>query len=97
MKVYVGQLGARELLVAANDRKEALEAFGVADDLFVAGCAAESLDPELTALALQNPGVVYERPVWAWRKHYVCDGAGEFPESVTPAAPIPAAARVRAG
>jgi len=95
VKVYVGQLGAREFLVAAENRAEALEAFGATDDLFDAGHAAEAMDPELTAVAMQNPGVVYERPVWAWRKHYEC--GLRSPTAASPSVAIPVARRAQGG
>ena len=72
MKVYRAHAGMRELLVAADDLPTALAALDLGPDF--ADCAAETEDPELHAIALGDPGAVFERPVWAWRPVYARRG-----------------------
>lgn len=70
MKIYLAQVGLREFILAAKGPQAALDALGVNDDLFESGEVVEVADSELAIVALGAPGVLFERPLWARRKHY---------------------------
>jgi len=57
LKVFQAHVGFFESVVAAPSRKAALEAWGVHQDLFHQGLAAETADPEARDAALSRPGV----------------------------------------
>src|SRR5690242_17407031 len=62
LKTYQTSLGFYDLAVAAPSMKAALEAWGAGSNLFHQGFAKETDDPEVTAAALAQPGVVLKRP-----------------------------------
>jgi hypothetical protein len=62
LKTYQTSLGFYDLAVAAPSMKAALEAWGARSNLFHQGFAKETDDPEVTAAALAQPGVVLKRP-----------------------------------
>lgn len=70
LKIYLAQLGLREFILAAEGPGAALDALGVQEDLFQSGEVVEVTDSELAQVALASPGTLFERPLWAWRKHY---------------------------
>ena len=62
-KVYWAEIdGLNEWIVAAPNRPEALQAFGVNQDLFGQGAAGEEADPDKTEAARACPGVPLRRP-----------------------------------
>jgi hypothetical protein len=63
LKVYAAEIdGLHEWLVAAPNRPQALEAFGIHQDLFAQGLAREETDPALIEQATKAPGVPLRRP-----------------------------------
>jgi hypothetical protein len=70
LKKYLAQIGVREFILAAEWPRAALDALDVKDDLLESGEVVEVDDPELSTVALSAPGVLFERPLWARRKHY---------------------------
>ena len=63
LKVFSAQLGFVRAVVAAPSRAAALQAWGVRDDLFKRGTAAEETDAELIAEAVASPGEVLRKPI----------------------------------
>ena len=63
LKVFSAQLGFVRAVVAAPSRAAALEAWGVRDDLFKRGTAAEETDAALVAEATASPGEVLRKPI----------------------------------
>lgn len=85
LKIFRAEIGFYEAVVAAPSRPEALKAFGVRQNLFSEGRAAEEADPQAVAAALEAPLVVLRRPIG---EH------GPFlKEPELPPAPEPAAGR----
>jgi hypothetical protein len=62
LKVFTTSDGLTDYVVAASSRPKALAAWGVHQDLFKAGKAAETDDATLRAAALAQPGAVLRRP-----------------------------------
>lgn len=62
LKVFSTRIGFYDLVVATPSRAAALRAFGVSQDLFAQGLAAEANDPEAVAAALAHPGTPLRRP-----------------------------------
>ncbi len=65
LKVYRAHLGFDESVVAAPNQSDALAAWGVRQNLFAEGQAAEETDAEIVAAALEHPGTPLRRPVGA--------------------------------
>jgi hypothetical protein len=61
LKVFVTSDGLTDYVVAATSRAKALAAWGVRQDLFKEGRAAETADAALVAAALAKPGEVLTR------------------------------------
>jgi hypothetical protein len=61
LKVYRTHLGFYDAIVAAPSQKEALEAWGVHQNLFQNGMASVVGDDEIIRLARSKPGVVLRR------------------------------------
>ena len=61
-KVYAAEIdGLNDWIVAAPNRKAALDALGVRQDLFAQGMAREEQDPGLVAAARAAPGAALRR------------------------------------
>lgn len=60
LKLFAARQGFFDTVVAAPSRKAALDAWGVRQDLFKEGLAAETDEPA-AKLALEHPGVVLRR------------------------------------
>ncbi len=65
LKVYRAHLGFDESVVAAPNQAEALEAWGVRQNLFAEGEASVETDPQIVEAALQHPGTPLRRPAGA--------------------------------
>lgn len=63
LKVYALAAGFTEAVVAAPNRKAALQAWGSHGDDFATGGAREVTEPDVVEAALAQPGVVLKRPV----------------------------------
>jgi hypothetical protein len=63
LKVYQTSQGFYDLAIAAPSMKAALEAWGVASNLFHQGFASEAEDAATINAAMAKPGVVLRRPV----------------------------------
>ena len=61
LKVFLTSDGLTDYVVAVSSRAKALAAWGVRQDLFKEGRAAETDDPALVAAALARPGEVLTR------------------------------------
>jgi hypothetical protein len=63
LKVYWAEIdGLHDWIVAAANRREALEAFGVRQDLFAQDEAGDAVDPEAMAAARAEPLTPLRRP-----------------------------------
>jgi hypothetical protein len=63
LKVYQTSQGLYDLAIAAASMKAALEAWGMASNLFHQGFASESEDAATIDAAMAKPGIVVRRPV----------------------------------
>ncbi len=63
LKVYAAEIdGLNDWIVAAPNRKAALDALGVRQDLFAQDMAREETDPKRVAAGREQPGVALRRP-----------------------------------
>lgn len=63
LKVYAAEIdGLHQWIVAAPNRRDALNAFGIHQDLFAQGLAREETDPALIEQAVKAPGAPLRRP-----------------------------------
>ena len=69
LKVYSTPIGFDDALVAAPNRKAALEAWGAGTNLFSQGAAHVVTDPKLTEEPLSKPGTVVRVPRGTEREH----------------------------
>lgn len=61
LRVYRTHLGFYDAIVAARSQKDALEAWGVHQNLFQNGMASVVGDDEIIKLARSKPGIVLRR------------------------------------
>ena len=62
LKVFQTRIGFHDAVIATGSRAAALRAWGVRQDLFAQGLAAEITDPAILEAALANPDKVLRRP-----------------------------------
>ncbi|MEI9890025.1 MAG: hypothetical protein WDN45_04725 [Caulobacteraceae bacterium] len=78
-KVYWAEIdGLNEWIVAAPNRDEALEAFGVRQNLFAQGAAGEEGAPDKVEAARGQPGVPLRRPKSSGEAFAPADGASDW-------------------
>lgn len=63
LKTFVTTIGFFEHAIAAPSMKAALDAWGVTQNLFQQGFAAETDDPAIITAAAAHPGTVLKRPI----------------------------------
>lgn len=74
LKVFRTSTGFDDAYIATTSRRAALEAWGTDKDLFARGAAEQITDPELMALALQQPGEVVRLPRASAAQHLSAAG-----------------------
>lgn len=84
LKAYWAEIdGLHDWVVAAHNRPEALEAFGVRQDLFAQGQAGDASDPDAAEAAREQPLTPLRRPKGSRQPFAPATGAADWSAAIS--------------